>query len=66
VSAYREGRVAVKLELAAAGKVSGNGDGKFRIHGNVAGGDSYMVVGIALLRTRGADDDFAVFQFEFS
>ena len=58
-------RIAVKFELAAAGKFGGNDDGKFRIHGNVASGDSYMVVGIAFLRTCCADDDFAVFQFEF-
>ena len=57
-------RIAIKLELAAAGEFSGNGDGKFRIHGNVAGGDGDVVIGAFLLRTRCANDDFAVFQFE--
>src|SRR5215471_9628893 len=56
--------VAIEIELATAGKLGGNGERKFRIHRDVAGGHVYMVIGAAFLRIGGADDDFAVFQFQ--
>src|ERR1700731_3436368 len=56
---------AIELELAAGREIGGDRDRKLRGHGNVGGGYVDMVVVVALLRIRGANDDTAVLELKF-
>ena len=56
---------AIKLELAPGREIGGDGDRKLGGHGNIGGGYVDVVVGVVLLRIRGADDDTAVIELKF-
>src|SRR5258708_3666506 len=55
----------VEFELAAAGQIRGDGNGKFGGDGNIGCRDVHVVIGTWLLRIRGAYDDPSVAQREF-
>ena len=55
----------VEFELAAAGQIRGDGNGKFGGDGNIGCRDVHVVIGTCLLRIRGAYDDPSVAQREF-
>src|ERR1700719_761309 len=54
-----------ELELAAGRKIGGDSDRKFGGHGNIGGGYVDVVVIVALLRIRDANDDTAVLELKF-
>jgi len=56
---------AIEVELAPGREIGGDSDRKLRGHGNVGGGHIDVVVSVALLRLRGADDDAAVLELKF-
>src|SRR5882762_7342902 len=54
----------VEHELSAGREIGGEGDWKLGNYGNVGGSNVDVVVGAALLRIRGADDDTAVLELK--
>ena len=52
-------------EAPNGGKVSGNGNRKFGMHGDVAGSDIHVGVGAALRSVCGTDNDLTILESEF-
>ena len=56
---------AIELALAPGREIGGDSDRKLGGHGNIGGGYVDVIVGVALLRIGGADDDTAVLELKF-